>query len=418
MWLFDYFKEKREKEEQRHQREKDEARKQKNENERIAREREKRLEENLKRKAEYRTKIEQETGIKPFTFCSDCHQRFESNIPVLGLQKCVRTISIIKNTEGCPGYRLKPGIGYIVKIFNNDLGRPNMSDKPMCIVSKTADKIELRGFPIEAQTPFGWQEVDYRDYGLTVYYSNNEVSKCVFHMFDRNVDIEYHKTDTHEFMTNDNQKEISKSVAEKLVEEALAKMQQGQDGDAVYHPLYKAWRAIQQEPACLKKIHDKGSVGNGLLIFLSFGTVQDIDDRQQIVSLAYLMLSEEYERDSNNMNLIKNRIILMLQDREALQYTVSSAIETTSAFDFMRLSQLHSRDALFTMMYYDLTLSPLFRNIPLFASTLNNLEAKIGNNFFGQDKSQASIKDEGKVNHSKVLAYLRKKIYENEDVDF
>ena len=134
--------------------------------------------------------------IEPFVFKSDCHQRFENGSEVKGLQQCNRTVSVEKNTNGCRGYKLKPGDGYIVKVFNDDLGKPNMSDKPMRMVSKTTNEVELRGFPIEAQTPFGWQEVDYRDYGLTVYYTNGKVSKCVLHMYDRNVDLEYRKSDS------------------------------------------------------------------------------------------------------------------------------------------------------------------------------------------------------------------------------
>ncbi len=134
--------------------------------------------------------------MEPFVFKSNCHQRFENGSEVMGLQQCIRTVSVEKNTNGCCGYKLNPGDGYIVKVFNDDLGKPNMSDKPMRIVNKTADKVELRGFPIEAQTPFGWQEVDYRDYGFTVYYSNGKVTKCVLHMFDRNIEIEYRKTES------------------------------------------------------------------------------------------------------------------------------------------------------------------------------------------------------------------------------
>ena len=133
-------------------------------------------------------------SMEPFVFNSTCHQRYEHGSEVMGLQECGRTIRVEKNTNGCRGYKLAPGDGYIVKIFNDDLGKPNMSDKPMRIVSKTSDKVKLRGFPIEAQTPFGWQEVDYREYGLTIYYTNGVVSKCVLHMFDRNVDLEYRKT--------------------------------------------------------------------------------------------------------------------------------------------------------------------------------------------------------------------------------
>lgn len=132
--------------------------------------------------------------IEPFVFKSDCHQRFENGSEVMGLQQCIRTVSVEKNINGCRGYKLNPGDGYIVKVFNDDLGKPNMSDKPMRIVSKTSEKVELRGFPIEAQTPFGWQEVNYSDYGFTAYYENSKVVKCVLHMFDRNINLEYRKS--------------------------------------------------------------------------------------------------------------------------------------------------------------------------------------------------------------------------------
>ena len=195
MWPFNYFKKKREKEEQERRRAEEQARQQKLEEERIARERERRLEENrrkeLERQAKLKAEREQKESIQPFTFRSNCHQRYENDTPVMGLQECIRTVSLVKNTDGCPGYKLDPGVGYIVKIYNDDLGKPNMSDKPMKVVTKSADMVELRGFPIEARSPFGWQEVDYSDYGFVVYYKNGQVEKCVLHMYDRNIRLEY-----------------------------------------------------------------------------------------------------------------------------------------------------------------------------------------------------------------------------------
>ena len=96
--------------------------------------------------------------IEPFVFKSNCHQRYENGLPKMGLQECFRTVCVEKNIDGCKGYKLEPGIGYIVKVFNDDLGKPNMSDKPMKVVRKTENSVELRGFPIEAVSPFGWQE--------------------------------------------------------------------------------------------------------------------------------------------------------------------------------------------------------------------------------------------------------------------
>ena len=183
MGLFDFLFGNKKKQEERLERERQE-RLQRERDECIAREREARLAENRRKEAE-------RTSITPFEFKSNCHQRYEKGNPVMGLQKCIRTVSVEKNTNGCRGYKLEPGDGYIVKIYNDDMGRPNMSDKPMRVLRKTETSIELRGFPIEAQSPFGWQEVDYRDYGLVVYYESGKVSKCVLHMYDRNTYIEY-----------------------------------------------------------------------------------------------------------------------------------------------------------------------------------------------------------------------------------
>lgn len=138
-----------------------------------------------------RKEREQTSLIEPFIFKSNCHQRYENGFPKMGLQECFRTVCVEKNINGCNGYKLEPGVGYIVKIFNDDLGKPNMSDKPMKVVRKTENFVELRGFPIEAMSPFGWQEVDYSVYGLIVYYEHGKISKCVLHMYDRDIRIEY-----------------------------------------------------------------------------------------------------------------------------------------------------------------------------------------------------------------------------------
>ena len=214
MGLFDFIFSSKKKEQERLRLE-EEERCQRLEQERIAHERERCLEENCLKEREKQERLkaekEQEESVQPFTFQSNCHQRYENGSPVQGLQDCIRTVSVVKNTNGCPGYRLQPGIGYIVKVYNDDLGKPNMSDKPMKVVRKTADMLELRGFPIEAQTPFGWQEVDYRDYGFIVHYKEGKVDKCVLHMYDRNVRIEYMKSnhalqqsDTESFQFNNN----------------------------------------------------------------------------------------------------------------------------------------------------------------------------------------------------------------------
>lgn len=114
MGLLDFlFGEKKEKERLERERQEEQERLRLAEEQRIAEERERRLAEN-KRKEEERLarikaekeEIERQNSIEPFVYESNIHQRYENGDPVRDLQECLRTISVEKNTNGCPGYKL------------------------------------------------------------------------------------------------------------------------------------------------------------------------------------------------------------------------------------------------------------------------------------------------------------------------
>lgn len=143
---------------------------------------------------------------KILIFRSNEHQRYESGIPVMGLQKCLRTIQIEVNNEGCQGYNIEPGDGYILKIFNDDTQTSLMSAKPMRLHNHTENTIELRGYPLMALSPFGWQPVDYSSYSFVIYVNNGIISKCEMRMLDRDLVIEYrnsHDTDDQLFINKE-----------------------------------------------------------------------------------------------------------------------------------------------------------------------------------------------------------------------
>lgn len=129
-----------------------------------------------------------------FVFESNEHQRYEYGSPVMGLQKCLRTIVVEANKNGCEGYKIKPGDGYVVKIYNNDTSNSQMSAKPMRLFQVTDSFIELRGYPLLAFSLFGWKPLDYSTYGFFIHYANGRITHCDLHMFDRNVRIEYRYT--------------------------------------------------------------------------------------------------------------------------------------------------------------------------------------------------------------------------------
>jgi hypothetical protein len=124
----------------------------------------------------------------------------------MGLQKCLRTIQIEVNNEGCQGYNIEPGDGYILKIFNDDTQTSLMSAKPMRLHDHTENTIELRGYPLMALSPFGWQPVDYSSYSFVIYVNNGIISKCEMRMLDRDLVIEYrnsHDTDDQLFINKE-----------------------------------------------------------------------------------------------------------------------------------------------------------------------------------------------------------------------
>ena len=177
-----------------------------------------------------------ELSIASFVFESNQHQRYENGNPVQGLQECPRTIKVEKNVNGCSGYQLKNGDGYIVRMINGDTGQPQISAKPMRVIKSTVTEVILRGYMVSTQTPFGFQDFDMSDYGLTVSLEDGKVVKCVLHMYDRNADIEYRKVLTKAFSQSSNKASAKKELTEVelYVAQALTQLDAGNDGDAVY----------------------------------------------------------------------------------------------------------------------------------------------------------------------------------------
>ena len=364
--------------------------------------------------------INNKPSVVPFVFESNQHQRYENEKPVQGLQECPRIIKVEKNVNGCSGYQLKSGDGYIIRMINGDTGQPQMSAKPMRVIKSTADEAVFRGYMVSAQTPFGYQDIDMADYGLTVSLKDGKVVKCVLHMYDRYVDIEYRKIDKVNSSRPHNSVTNNKTLpeAELLVTHALSNYTCGKHGDETYHPLYKAWKSICNNPKQLREIQNYGNLGLGMMIFLSYGTVQDIDDLQQISSISYLFLSLALKSKPKDVNLLKNRLILMLTNTEAFGYTISSVVNKNSSVIFMNMSPFKVRDSLFKMEFADLSKDIRLDSIDMFLSTKQDISNKIQSGLFGNDKSEPTIITEGENLHADILDYLSNKVLKEENVEF
>lgn len=117
-------------------------------------------------------------------FLSSDHIRYEKGVNVSGHNyNCHRRIRIEKSITGNEGYS--------VTIFNEDSIHPmwgnniQMAPKGMRVVKQESGCVELRGCGNDSMG------FSFDGYGISVFYCDNQIIKCVLHMFDRGVDLEY-----------------------------------------------------------------------------------------------------------------------------------------------------------------------------------------------------------------------------------
>ena len=411
MWPFDIFKKKKEKKEQEQRRLHEEERRQKLENERLAKERDKRLEENRQKEAERQARIraekEKSSTMEPFTFKSNCYQRFENGTPVMGLQECGRTISVVKNTNGCQGYQFDPGDGYIVKFFNDDIEQPYMSDKPMRVVRKTETSVELRGFPILARSPFGWQEVDNADYGLMVHYEAGKVSKCVLHMYDRKTFIEYRIQNKKALKNAD----VTGGITEC---ESYAKMSRdaASNGNTSMAHQYgkKALDSIINNKSQVKKIKDVKSIALSLGKLMEGDYFRENEEIIRAVGISYYFLCKAIiENKEKDPYLYVYRFSIVWEYNKAFYRLFAHADGkeySSSPYDIMGHIQTQTYDHhMQGMQMADGLTEPRIRRID---PAVGNIFAQIHNQYYTTPDEK--IINIGNKYHQKVYEYLKKKV--------
>jgi len=118
-----------------------------------------------------------------FQFNSSDHIRYENGVHVSGPHGgAPRAVKVEPNNSG--------GGGYTVTIYNtDDQYVVQMTPKQMKIMEQNSNQIILKGFGSDL---FG---VSFSDYGLTINYNDDEIDNCILHLYDRNVDIKYLKSE-------------------------------------------------------------------------------------------------------------------------------------------------------------------------------------------------------------------------------
>jgi hypothetical protein len=352
-----------------------------------------------------------------FVLKSPDHLRYENGKHVSGPHGGAgRAVKVEPNVNGCEGYDIVSGDGYIVTVFNLEGDHPlwqnnvQMNPKPMRIISQSYDKIILRGYSTRAMSPFGWVDFDGSDYGLTINFKDGQLENCILHMHDRNVDIEYLKG------------EVSKIPAEpeiiSLAKRANTQYQQQSVTDG-RQLLIQIYRSVKSDPRQLQNVTDFSSLGTSFLMMLDQNISDDIDTLQMMSSISYLCISKAIEKDSTNLNLYKDRLLMLGMGHDSFKYTVMRALNLGGDFFSMEMPDIEARDAIYKMEIADLELHPqLYQQVSFFKGRKDKFDEMIGRQFFMPEKTLDNVIKSGVENHKKLLDYLENRVINEEDVDF
>lgn len=332
-------------------------------------------------------------------FESHAHFRYENGFHAPGPpDRAIRVIKVEPN--------INRGEGYTVTIFNMDGGNASvqMAPKQMRIIKEMVGKVVLRGF---GSDDFGGQ---FADYGLTIYFDNDVPNKCVLHIFDRNIDIEY--------LAEDNEDQNEDSDILSVAKNAISQYQYSNVTNG-RQLLISIYQSVRSNPGLLKTVKDLGPIGTSFLLMIDEKLTDDIDTLQMMASVSYLCISKAIDKDPKNLNLFRDRSLLLHLGREPLAYTVKAALGLhTNIMDIVDNFHL-AIDAIYKMQIVDLEFHPeLYLNMPLFKEIYNEFNEMIKKQYFFPEIDFDDIIKSGIENHAKLLGYLEEVIFAQEDVDF
>ena len=331
----------------------------------------KRRERQEQQQIQQEQKKQEEILLSYFDYNSTCHQRYENGKPVRDLQICPRNIKIRKNKKGCSGYKLANGDGYILTATNGETEKPQFAPKPMRVVKFSDTEILLKGYTVSAQTPFGWQEIDLSDYGFSIIRDKGCVKKCVLHMYDRNVDLEYMKTEkvhngSKGYTKSNNPSNRNESPLVPYVDKAIATFESGnisQLQNELYH-----FASLLNKPGSGKLITNfpqKDRLCEVFCLCLEYDWMQDSDIREVWAENAFYCIAEYFKNIKTNQDHLAAALDLFL----TCSYGKDSL--KTKFNDVLYKARIHPKHCIiFSKEDYDGGADYLIREFLFFSATI------------------------------------------------
>lgn len=199
---------------------------------------------------------------------------------------------------------------------------------------------------------------------------------------------------------------------DKYSENALRCLANGDDYNT-WENVYQIYLKTQNAPWEFQDVENSANLGNALMVMLSYKQIEDISTNQMLASVSYYFLTKEIN-SNGDINSIKNRILLVNENRYSFQYTVSEVVEEQS-FGFFSVN--HSMECIQEMLISDLYANPiLISHDDYFRQMKVHYDNMIKNNSFGKDLNTLMIN--GQKHHEKIFSFLHDKLITELDFNF
>lgn len=205
-----------------------------------------------------------------------------------------------------------------------------------------------------------------------------------------------------------------------LTNESIRLMERDNNEEANYL-LVKIYRLVKENPKILNTVKNYSSLSTVFLAMIDLEFSEDVDTLQTVSSLAYLFICKAIENDSQNVNFIKNRIVILYAGHDYIKYTVMSAFEdkSNSASYYITNQDIKARDILYKMEISDLFLNPsIYKQVSLLEERKKKFDALLDRQFFMPELTLKEVIGTGIKNHNKLFTYLQNKILIDNDVIF
>lgn len=179
---------------------------------------------------------------------------------------------------------------------------------------------------------------------------------------------------------------------------------------------------VISKPSLLNNILDDDEAGECFLSFIIEEISDDIDINQIFSSLSYYYTYKALLSNSSNLNLLKNKLLVLNFGSEYFLYTVMNALELTPHVsdvftNYGSTTPIKARDEIFKMEIAELELHPELCRMEFLENRRNELRDMITEGFFNE-KDKNEIIEAGRKNSKKVYTYLKDKISSKNDIEF